>query len=426
MNNIARKRNLLLRAAGCAGTIMALVATSLNVSAGLPTQPDRGRFASVGSAQSVGRLSGQALAGVELFAGDLRVLRGGRAYSAQLGMSIGSGDAIMTGNGAPARIKLKGGDFIHVAGGSLFGIGSFGSSIQVYLWSGELVAYALPSLQGKSGPLVINTPEGQVEMVSGKAAVAVDASKVTTVTGFVNRARWLDNRGSASIFARGQVITSAMGKQAESRLDAEEGKRITASASPEVPAVRAAIKTFKNQDYRNAKTQFMRVQAIFPFNGQAAYYLGLILLDAGDDNGAIKQWQHYVKVDPEGAKRNDIQKHLTVLISKQIGDEIKIALANEARISNSPPEPNSVAVAAFTPRGMEKYNMLSKGIAALIISDLAKVPDLKVLERQKIQKLMDELKLAKSGLVSSESGARAGKLLKAEKIVIGDYEVKVE
>ena len=63
-------------------------------------------------------------------------------------------------------------------------------------------------------------------------------------------------------------------------------------------------------------------------------------------------------------------------------------------------------------------------MAALLIADIAKVPGLKVLERVKIQTLLNEIKLAGSNLSSKESAVRSGRLLRAEKIVIGDYDIR--
>ena len=75
-------------------------------------------------------------------------------------------------------------------------------------------------------------------------------------------------------------------------------------------------------------------------------------------------------------------------------------------------------------QGDPKYQVLSKGITAMIITDLASIPGLKVLERSRIQKLIDEIKLSQSGLVDEEGIAvRAGKIMKAEKMVMGNYAI---
>ncbi len=72
-----------------------------------------------------------------------------------------------------------------------------------------------------------------------------------------------------------------------------------------------------------------------------------------------------------------------------------------------------------------KDNDLGKGLAALIIADLSKVPGLKVLERQKIDKIRDEIELSESGLVKENSKVE-NKLMKEEIEVKLDLEIDQE
>jgi hypothetical protein len=58
------------------------------------------------------------------------------------------------------------------------------------------------------------------------------------------------------------------------------------------------------------------------------------------------------------------------------------------------------------------------------IADLSKVPGLKVLEREKVQLLVNEAKLGDSGLADTASAVRSGRLMRAEKVVVGNFEVK--
>ena len=85
-----------------------------------------------------------------------------------------------------------------------------------------------------------------------------------------------------------------------------------------------------------------------------------------------------------------------------------------------------MAVLPFMNRGDPAQATLSKGLTAMVISDLSKIPDLKVLERAKLQKLLDEMKLSDSGLVEQKSAIRAGRLMKAEKIMLGDYQLQTD
>jgi TolB-like protein len=90
---------------------------------------------------------------------------------------------------------------------------------------------------------------------------------------------------------------------------------------------------------------------------------------------------------------------------------------NMAPISAS----NTVAVLYFNNKtGLEDMNALQKGMAIMLITDLAKVPDLQVVERIKVQALLDEMELGTSGLVDPTSAPKVGKLLGAYYVSNGE------
>ena len=64
---------------------------------------------------------------------------------------------------------------------------------------------------------------------------------------------------------------------------------------------------------------------------------------------------------------------------------------------------------------------LSKGIADLLITDLAQNPGLRVVERENIQRLLDEQRLGQDGRVDDATAARIGKLLGAKHMVTGAF-----
>ena len=46
-------------------------------------------------------------------------------------------------------------------------------------------------------------------------------------------------------------------------------------------------------------------------------------------------------------------------------------------------------------------------------------------QQEKLQKLEDELKLSQSGLVDKDTAVRVGRLMKSEKMLLGDYLIGV-
>ncbi|WP_339137070.1 MAG: CsgG/HfaB family protein [Candidatus Electrothrix sp. GW3-4] len=83
--------------------------------------------------------------------------------------------------------------------------------------------------------------------------------------------------------------------------------------------------------------------------------------------------------------------------------------------------PNAIAVMYFNNRsGRERLTPLQKGMAVMLITDLAKVEKIRVVERTKLQALLDEMELGASGLMDAETAPEVGLLLRASYVTGGD------
>ena len=85
-----------------------------------------------------------------------------------------------------------------------------------------------------------------------------------------------------------------------------------------------------------------------------------------------------------------------------------------------------IAVFAFTNGGSygqqkEDYDALERGMAGMLISELAANPALRVVERENIQHLVDEQNLGASGRVDAQTASKIGKLVGARYAVMGDF-----
>jgi hypothetical protein len=188
--------------------------------------------------------------------------------------------------------------------------------------------------------------------------------------------------------------------------------------------LRIALEAFRDGKDDLARVQLEQVRALAPGEPIVDYYLGLVALRQGDEARALEHLKLYAHQDPDGAASRDIGKTLTLLSSSQLQQEVANAVQREQQVASAPPEPNSIAVNAFVNQGDESFRALSKGLAAMIIADLSKVPGLKVLEREKVQLLVNEMKLGDSGLADAASAVRSGRLMRAEKVIVGNFEVK--
>lgn len=69
----------------------------------------------------------------------------------------------------------------------------------------------------------------------------------------------------------------------------------------------------------------------------------------------------------------------------------------------------------------EDFDALERGIAGMMISELAQNPAARVVEREQVQKLLDEQNLGAQGRVDPQSAAKVGKLVGARYVILGNF-----
>jgi len=72
-------------------------------------------------------------------------------------------------------------------------------------------------------------------------------------------------------------------------------------------------------------------------------------------------------------------------------------------------------------QGKEDFDALERGIAGMMISELSQNPAARVVERQEIQRLVDEQNLGAQGRVDPQTAAKVGKLVGARYTVLGTF-----
>lgn len=183
--------------------------------------------------------------------------------------------------------------------------------------------------------------------------------------------------------------------------------------------VQKAVAHYEKKEMAKARQGLEKAEAVFPENHAVPYYLGLIHLERGDRKTAIAQWQRYVRLDPQSENALNIRKHITLLLREQAREFARQAVAREAELAEGRADDKTIAVASFRNMGSEALGPLGKGMASMLIYDLSLVPDLQVVDRIRLQALLDEMQLGTSGLVDMNSAPRVGKLLKAKHVTSG-------
>lgn len=159
-----------------------------------------------------------------------------------------------------------------------------------------------------------------------------------------------------------------------------------------------------------------------PKDMPALYYLGMVYETEGQIDQALQHYVRYNQLNPSRKMRRTVEGRMQVLVRQQMAAQIKALLAQEEALDAAPAPENSIAVLYFANlSGNPDYIPLQKGLAEMLITDLAQVRSLQVVERARMQMLLDEMGLGMTGLIKEETAPRMGKLLKAGRLVQGAF-----
>lgn len=183
---------------------------------------------------------------------------------------------------------------------------------------------------------------------------------------------------------------------------------------------RLGVAYFKANRYEEARTALDTAAVRDPGNGIAAIYLGMTTEALGDFPAARAAYERYVTVARSRELRNTARQRLALIGRRELEFQARQALASEATMLQTPPTPNTVAVMPFSYSGTNpQIQPLGRGLAQLVITDLARSRQVMVLERERMQAMLDEMRLSDQNRVEQQTAVRSGRLLRAERVVQG-------
>ena len=168
-----------------------------------------------------------------------------------------------------------------------------------------------------------------------------------------------------------------------------------------------------------AISTFEAVLEMQPNEPYSTLYLGLAQLNKGQYEKAIATWQAYVD-DKRPLVEAEVKRLTTLVQIAESQRAAKEAIANEEKMSAVTLDDNTVAVCYYkdiTQNG--ELQGFDKGLAAMVINDLSKIESLRVVERLRMQALLQEMKLGQTGIVDPDTAPRMGRLIGAENLVVG-------
>ena len=203
------------------------------------------------------------------------------------------------------------------------------------------------------------------------------------------------------------------GLEAESQQHPGDAQRMT----------RLGVAYFEAGQFERARDVLRSSLVITPGQYSTHVYLGLTYEQLAAFDSARAEFVAARGLARDSRQRDEIDGHINLLTRRELQFAAKQAIAQEATLSQEQPKPNTVAVFPFRYAGSNPdLQPLGRGMTHLMITDLAKVTRLTLLEREQVQALVDELALSEGGRVDPATGARSGRLLRASEVVQGSLQ----
>ncbi|MDB4882064.1 MAG: hypothetical protein JWL95_830 [Gemmatimonadetes bacterium] len=227
----------------------------------------------------------------------------------------------------------------------------------------------------------------------------------------------LRTAGTATILALSLGACASGGSSASlARLEQEQ------HASPGSFAVARSlgIAYYKAARYAEARAALETAARLEPNDGTTALYLGLAAEELGDLAAARRAYASYLNVGRTSRVRLQLQSRLAALARRELAADAKATVQREGTLGSAAGPPTTIAVLPLRFTGSDSaLRPLERGFAELLITDLARSSRLTVVERPRIQALLDEMALQGSGQTDAGTSVRAGKLLRAGRVVQG-------
>ena len=197
------------------------------------------------------------------------------------------------------------------------------------------------------------------------------------------------------------------------------------AANPKsAPAVRAlGVAYYEAKRFPDAKTTLQAADVALPNDGVIALYRGLTAEALGDFAGAKDAYTKYLAIGKTAKVRKQVRDRLAAVARTELEASAKSAVAQEAQLASEPGPTTTIIVPPLTFSGADtSLKPLERGVADLLITDLSRSKQLTVLERDRMQSLLDEVQRSQSGRVDQTTAIRAGKMLRAGSLVRGSIE----
>jgi tetratricopeptide (TPR) repeat protein len=179
---------------------------------------------------------------------------------------------------------------------------------------------------------------------------------------------------------------------------------------------------YKSGDLAKAEEALGQAERILP-DARTSLYLGLVHEAREEYDDALAAYRRAIGLDPGGKTGRMIRGHLDHLIQIKVQKEVRRAIAQEDSLKATDLPEHTVAVAEFDRSDLPpELAPLSTGFVEFTAIDLAKVNSLRVVERAKIQELLQELQLSSGNLIDPATRLRVGLLVGSRNVISGSLQ----
>ncbi|HTR99807.1 MAG TPA: CsgG/HfaB family protein [Bacteroidota bacterium] len=181
---------------------------------------------------------------------------------------------------------------------------------------------------------------------------------------------------------------------------------------------------FETHQYPQARDYLKKASMANEHDGKTLFYLGMTREYDNDLRGALAAYINYTDIASSSPYHKLMEARYYVVTKELIADQFRELAANEDSLGKRNTPSNAVAVFPLTYQGGDqKFSALGMGLSEMMTIDLGHVKKLHLVERLRVEELMNELKFSSSSAVDPSTAPRLGKFLAAGQIVGGSYSV---
>jgi tetratricopeptide (TPR) repeat protein len=159
-----------------------------------------------------------------------------------------------------------------------------------------------------------------------------------------------------------------------------------------------------------------------PQYGKALFYLGGCYEAQKKIDKATEVYRRYSLLETADPYREPMKWRSEWISKQNLSQEIRKAVAEESSVNAASLPKETVAVLYFQNPPKNSWSPLQKGIAQMIIDDLSNIEQIKVVGRDKVQRLMEIQGWKPQSIAQDARNLQLGKLLGARNLVRGSIQ----